>query len=50
MGVKGGAQAKWVMGIEGSTCRDEHRLFYVSDEPKESTAEAKNTLYILYVS
>ena len=43
----GAGQRKWVMGTEESTCWDEHRMLYVSDESWESTLEAKNTLYTI---
>ena len=43
-------RGKWVMGIEEGTCWDEHWVLYGSDESRESTPEAKSTLYTLYVS
>ena len=46
--VDGGVrEGKWVMGIEGGTCWDEHWVLYVSDEPGESTPKTKSTLYTL---
>ena len=39
-------RGKWVMGIEGGTCWDEHWVLYVSDESQESTPKTKSTLYI----
>ena len=45
-----GERGKWAMGIEEGTCWDEHWVLYVSNESWESTSEAKNTLYTLYVS
>ena len=41
-----GGREKGVMG----TCWDEHRMLYVSNEPRESTPKTKSTLYTLYVS
>ena len=38
------------MGIEEGTCWDEHGVSQGSNESQESTAEAKSTLYTLYVS
>ena len=49
-GGEAGKRLKWVMGIEEGTCWDEHWVLYVSNESWESTSEAKNTLYTLYVS
>ena len=37
------------MGIEEGTFGDEHWVLYVSNEPQESTLEAKSTLFTLYV-
>ena len=37
-------------GIEEGTCWDEFCVLYISDESRESTPEAKTTLYTLYVS
>ena len=33
------------MGIEESTCWDEHWVLYVNDESQESTPETKSTLF-----
>ena len=41
-----GERGKSVM----DTCRDEHWVLYVSDEPWESTPKTKSTLNTLYVS
>ena len=49
MGVVG-ERGKWMVGIEESTCWDEHWVLYVSDESRESTPKTKSTLYTLYVS
>ena len=34
------------MGNEEDTCWGEHWVLYVSDESRESTPEAKTTLYV----
>lgn len=38
--------AKWVTGIKGGTCWDEHWMLFVSDGSLSSTPETKTTLYI----
>ena len=43
----GGERGKWVMGNKEGTCWDEHWVLYVNDKSRESTPEAKNTLYML---
>ena len=40
--------AKWVMGIKGGTCCDEHWVLYVSDKSLNSTTETNTTLYVNY--
>ena len=40
-----GKRAKWVMGMEGGTCWDEHWVLYGSDEPWESTQNQEHSLH-----
>ena len=41
-----GGGAKWVMGINEGTRRDEHQVLYVSDESLNSTPEIIIALYV----
>lgn len=39
---------KWVMGVNEGMCRDEHWVFYISDELLDLTPETNNTLYVKF--
>ena len=41
---------RWMIGIKEGTCWDEHWVWYVSNESRESAPEVKSTLYTPYVS
>ena len=40
-----GGETRWVMGIKGGTCCDEHRVFYADNESLNSTPETNSILY-----
>lgn len=47
---EGRGWARWVMGIKEGPCCDDHWVFYVSDEPLNSTQETNTGYTVNYVN